>query len=531
MSLRASLFKTIRYNEVLFQELPVSGRISRVNRILIGVVCFVMTSGWVFVHVPLAAQAPDQPAQDKQSPPKPSLVEDQQAIVLRYKRFSQVLQEMTEYLRGTEPDRAALLSQVSRKSNETQIVEKMNRLIELIEKGKLGEAIEEEEELVAGLQAILDMMNSEDRAKELAEEKARIEAYLKDLNRLIGGQRDIRASTERGEQGQQLAPQQQTLEKQTGRLREQIQKGDKSGKGKSPQEDSESQNQKSPPNGENPDSKSEQGKEQPGASELQKAQQSMQEALEKLNKNQGREASEQQDQALLELEKAKQKLEEILRQLREEERDRRLVGLEERLQRLLAGELVIFTETAQVAEVPEQERTSRHRNKGIQLSRQQNELGLDAEKLLRLLHEEGSAVAFPEVVNQVRDDMQGIAARLGKGDFGELTQSMESDVIASLKEMILALQKQMEENRRKKMQSGQPQQGPPSDPELVQKLAELKILRSLQIRINSRTKQIGNLVTGDQADDEDLIRQLHKLAEAQTRIQRATYDLATNKNE
>ena len=65
----------------------------------------------------------------------------------------------------------------------------------------------------------------------------------------------------------------------------------------------------------------------------------------------------------------------------------------------------------------------------------------------------------------------------------------------------------------------------------MNQLAELKILRSLQVRINTRTKQIGGLVTGDQAVDADLIRQLAKLADAQSRIQRATYDLATGKNE
>lgn len=485
-------------------------------------------------------------AQEAPASKPPSLSEDQDAIRLRYRKFAQVLQEMTEYLRQAEPDRAALLSQVSRKSNEAQVVEKMDRLVELLEKGKLGEAIEEEGELLASLQGILDMFNSEDRAKELAEDKARIEAHLKEVNQLIGKQRDVRSATERGKNPEELAPQQEKLEKQAGELQQKLgAQGKKSGAGKPDENPAESKEPRNPGEEETPgeeqkpsenSGKPSEGGESsqnspPGAEELKQAQQAMQDAFEKLKKNQGRGASEQQDQAIKELEKAKQKLEEILRQLREEERDRALVGLEERLQRLLAGEQAIYTETVQVAEVPVAQRNSRHRNKGIQLSRQQSELRLETEKLLRLLRDEGSAVAFPEVVTQVRDDMQGISGRLEKGEFGDFTQSMESDVIASLKEMILALQKEMEENRQKKMKGNPQQQGSPQDPDLVQQLAELKILRSLQMRINTRTKQIGKLVTGDQADDAELVEQLQKLSDAQLRVQRAAYDLATKKNE
>lgn len=500
--------------------------------------------GWVilwFLYAPLSPPTVSgQPAgpNAEQGKPDPLSVE-QEALLLRYRKFGQVLQEMTEYLRQTEPDRAALLSQVSRKSNELQIVEKMNRLLESIEKGRLGEAVEQEAELVVAMQTILDMMNSEDREKELAEEKARVEAELKELNRLIGGQRDVRAATERNVEKENLAPRQEKLEQDARRLQERRQQSKKSQSGepndKQGNPDSGKEGENSPEKEEekedqNSDSANK-SEPQGGAKELENARKAMRAAIEKLKQGKGRDASEQQDQALLELEKAKKKLEEILRQMREEERDRMLVGLEERLQRLLAGEQVIYTETVQVAEIPLKERTSRHRNKGIQLSRQQGELKIESESLLRLLREEGSAIAFPEVVSQVRDDMESVALRLGKGDFGELTVAIENDVISSLKEMILALQKEMEENRQQKMKEGPESGGSPQDPNLVEQLAELKILRSLQVRINNRTRELGKLVTGEQADDSDLIRQLEKLAEAQRRIQRATYDLATGKNE
>jgi len=94
--------------------------------------------------------------------------------------------------------------------------------------------------------------------------------------------------------------------------------------------------------------------------------------------------------------------------------------------------------------------------------------------------------------------------------------------------MILALQKEMEKMREQKGQ--QPgQQGSPADPSLVDQLAELKMLKTLQLRINRRTKVLGRLFSGEQADEPDVINQLQELAERQGRLQKATYDLAIGK--
>ena len=66
---------------------------------------------------------------------------------------------------------------------------------------------------------------------------------------------------------------------------------------------------------------------------------------------------------------------------------------------------------------------------------------------------------------------------------------------------------------------------------LVNKLAELKMLRSLQFRVNRRTKQLGRLVDGEQATESDVVGQLKQLSERQSKVQRATYDLSTGKNQ
>jgi hypothetical protein len=56
------------------------------------------------------------------------------------------------------------------------------------------------------------------------------------------------------------------------------------------------------------------------------------------------------------------------------------------------------------------------------------------------------------------------------------------------------------------------------------------MLRTLQMRINHRTKRLGRMVEGEQALDADILGQLQNLAERQARIQKATYDMATGRN-
>ena len=56
------------------------------------------------------------------------------------------------------------------------------------------------------------------------------------------------------------------------------------------------------------------------------------------------------------------------------------------------------------------------------------------------------------------------------------------------------------------------------------------MLKSLQLRINSRTLKLGQLYTGEQATQPDVVRQVQELSNRQARIQKATYDLAVGKN-
>src|SRR5262249_49597842 len=152
-----------------------------------------------------------------------------------------------------------------------------------------------------------------------------------------------------------------------------------------------------------------------------------------------------------------------------------------------------------------------------------------AAKALTLLREEGSSIAFPEAVEQMRDDMLTVVGRLERFDVAELTQGIERDIIESLEELVEALQKEMEKSKDKK-QNQPPQEGQQQDPSLVDQLAELKTLRALQYRVNRRTKILGREVDGEQAVVPDIVKQLREQARRQEKIQKATYDLSTGRN-
>ncbi|MDA0590595.1 MAG: hypothetical protein O3C17_21575, partial [Planctomycetota bacterium] len=267
----------------------------------------------------------------------------------------------------------------------------------------------------------------------------------------------------------------------------------------------------------------------PGREELEKARDEMQKAIDELRKKNRDQASRHQDEAIRELLEAKEKLEEILRQLREEEKKLMLAALEARFRKMLGMQLLVYQDTIRLDKSSKPgDATLPTRAK--QLARSEEEIVTEVDKALILLREEGSSVAFPEAALAIREDMVDIVGLLDGAKTGELTQTLEQSVIEALEEMVDALQKEMEKQKEKEQKESKPQEGKPEDKPLVDSLAELKMLRSLQLRVNRRTRQLGRMIEGDQAGDADLLDQLQTLSRRQARIQQATYDLATGKN-
>ncbi|QDT49681.1 hypothetical protein Pan258_37360 [Symmachiella dynata] len=556
-----------------------------------------------------AQEATPEPASDEttQNNAGSSLDSTQQAISRRYKRFEETLLKMAELMRKTDPERAELLRRVIGKSKEQFIAIRMDKLVELLEKESFGNAIEQQDELVLELTALLDLLGSEDRAKEIEEEKKRLQDLIRNVDALLGKQKGLRADTERGAGEKGLQERQRDLEERTQKLGEKIDRQDQKkaqdlqgdqepGEEKSDGQktDAEKSDGKKPdgekpdgekPDGEKPDGEKSDGQKSdgqksdgqksdgqksdgqksdgqksdgqksdgqksdgqksdgqksdgqqqqqpstPGRQEVEQARKAMQDALDKLKEGQRDDASQDQTDAIAKLQQAKERLEEILRQLREEERERMLTKLEDRFQQMLAVQILIYDNTVPLGKIPEDQRETRHISKAKELARKEAELALEAEKALTLLKDEGSSVAFPEAVEQMRDDMRTVMTRLEAAQVGELTQGIEQDIIETLEELVEALQREIEQGKTKPQDQKKQQQQKQKE-ELLNKLAELKMLRSLQLRINRGTKRLGRLFDGEQAEQQDILDQLRILGERQRRVQKATNDIATGKNQ
>jgi hypothetical protein len=131
----------------------------------------------------------------------------------------------------------------------------------------------------------------------------------------------------------------------------------------------------------------------------------------------------------------------------------------------------------------------------------------------------------------MRDDMNQVVVRLGQAKVDPVTQGIEEEILAGLDEMIASLQQAQRDKQEGKPRPGKP--GEPQDPPLVDRISELKMLRSLQLRVNMRTQRYSKLIGGatGQSDAPELLDALQRLAEREEKIYRATRDIVLGKNQ
>ena len=65
---------------------------------------------------------------------------------------------------------------------------------------------------------------------------------------------------------------------------------------------------------------------------------------------------------------------------------------------------------------------------------------------------------------------------------------------------------------------------------MIDRLAELKMIRSMQIRVNNRTITYGRQYPGEQANDPDIQKELANLAQRQQKIFSITNNIARGNN-
>ena len=531
-----------------------------------------------------------------------SLRDDQIAVSGRYARFERMLTQMADILGRQDPERADLLRRAIGKGREGRIKEEIENVVALIESGEIGNASEKQAEVIESLQALLQLLQSEDRRSAVERERDRLNGLLKDVRGVLAEQRSARAATQNSPAPSSAAPGQQKALSETDKLLESMREHDdqeskdgkdsqaegkdgddkdKGAKESDPKEsdpkegkpedgaqdpkdvdpkDNESEkgdpkqsdtppkgspdkgkpspsDQKSESEGKPGDQKSsgkqsgqqkaDKNKQTPGREQLEKAREEMERALEELKDQNREEALKNEDNAIEELHQAAEKLEAMLRQLREEEKEMMLASLEARFQRMLQAETAIHEGTVGVAVTPQKDWLDLNYGRCRELSQQQSELTQECAQTVNLLREEGTSVAIVIAVEDIEADMHSVSGWMQEYKVGELTQSVQKDILESLKQLIETTQKEMQ--LMKEQQKQQQQQSDPSQekPGLVELMAEIRVLRSLQLQVNRRTKQVDGLLQSTTTDDLPALRkQLHDLAVRQNRLIESAKELA-----
>lgn len=139
-----------------------------------------------------------------------------------------------------------------------------------------------------------------------------------------------------------------------------------------------------------------------------------------------------------------------------------------------------------------------------------SELGQQAYDLLL---EDGTSVVFPEMVQQINADLNRVALFLQSEQTGPLTQLVQAEIESGIEEMLQALKK----SRQQGQGGGGGGGGGGGNQPLLQKSAELKMLRAAQLRVNRLTRQF-DLIRPDGKLEDGLARELDNIRVRQTEI-------------
>ncbi len=259
----------------------------------------------------------------------------------------------------------------------------------------------------------------------------------------------------------------------------------------------------------------------------------MQNAQDKLEEQKRDEAVDEQREAERELREAIEELERILRQLREEEIERSLVDVETRLRKMLDLQRLVREQTEKLGNLTGDLKDRSLEIQANKLSIEQTKVVMEGQRALLLLQDEGSSTAFPEALEQVNSDAQTVGKKLAEANVSPATQAIEDEIIGALEEMLDSLkqvQKKREDKKKKSDQQQQQQSSNPEDEPLVDSIAELKLLKTLQLRINRRTQALAKQTNNQedtigQVGDPGLLGELEELAGRQQKIHEVTRDI------
>lgn len=259
----------------------------------------------------------------------------------------------------------------------------------------------------------------------------------------------------------------------------------------------------------------------PGQQDIEGALPLQEDAAEQLDKKKPDEAAKKQEQALQRLKQAKDQMEDVLDQMRKEQQEQLLAALEARFRAMLAQQLEVNKGTQTLAEIGAANWKRSDQLELAELSRKQKWVGDQADQTLQILVEEGTTVVFPQIIEQIRDDGREVAGKIASADVGPTVQAAQAELEQAIRDLLGAVKKMQEELQQQDQQGG----GGGGNQPLLPGSAELKLLRSCQLRVNSSTEALQSDKLRPEVPSADIISRLEKLEKRQEEVSKMAKEL------
>jgi hypothetical protein len=455
-------------------------------------------------------------------------------LARQYLELERSFLRLADILTTTDPRRAAVLRDAFDQARDADVGDRLGEIVRLLEAGQLLQAGTSQAGAIEQFRGLLDLLEEGGQDRNLSDTKRELRQFLGRVTKLIARQRDIEGSTEAGAAEDRTAARQREAAEEAGQLAKGMERLIKRQADAEQQGGEQQGGESDESSGDEQDAgDDESSRERRTRRRLEKAEARMRQAAERLDEARRKEARAEQERAIEELESARAELEEILRQMREEEAERLLVQLETRIRAMLKAERSV--RDAALGLVGSTAMSQRERQlEAARLGREQEAVTAEATRALLLVQDDGSAVAIPQALGQVRDDSAEVATRLARGEVTPATLEITGEIVTGLEELLAALEKsRREEPKQEQAGQGGGRPAEPGERPLVDKLAELKMLRSLQVRVNARTERFSRLLDAgaERAVEAELLAALGRLAERQRAIEQAARDIVTGRTE
>lgn len=460
-----------------------------------------------------AASRPDLVGKtpDKLSPQQEAALEGiaakQSDVAKTLGNLEKKMDEMANRLEQSDPTSSSALRDASSQSRERDTAGKMNKASDKLKDNQIGEAQRDQKEAQQDLKKLVDSLANR-RENELARLVKELKQAERDLNNLRDRQQKNRDQTkqargnsdpkQRAETLQKLAKEQKEIQEQLKRELQRLRKL----------------------------------RADAAAQAGDRAAEKMAQAQQDQEEDEGDDAEQEQDEALANLDEAQEELEQTRRDAEEQLAMEQLARVSDDLKTLSERQATIVDDTAGYEKLKNDKGLTRAQQQGVlTLKRVQESIKGEADDLITRLD---AAPSFAMTLTRAGESMDRAAARLKALKTDDDTLRVEKLAHRRIQQLLEALKPENAKNQpggqqQDGQQGGQPGGRRGGGGDNISKIAQLKVLKSLQEELNERTDELDTIRTRKKELKPEQQAELDRLQEEQRTIADLTRDLVKPK--